>query len=444
MNSINEHNSFTKEIRGKYDLVSLNDICTSITDCHHSTPIFVNQGYLVIRNFNIKRGRLWLEDAYYTTKETFQERISRSKPEPGDLIITREAPMGEVCIIPKDIECCLGQRMVLLKPNKSIVDNRYLLYAMLSQYVQSQINQSEGTGSIVSNLRIPVLKNIKIPLFDIITQSKIGTLLSTIDNKIEINNEIIKLQESIIKTLYDYWFVQFDFPNSEGNPYKSSGGPMIYSKEIKREIPNGWSVEKLTNVISWISGSQPAKSTFKHEMKQGYVRFIQNRDYASSEYLTFIKESNNNKICDEFDIMIDKYGDAAAIRYGLAGAYNVALSKIEVSLPFTQEYIRSYLKSEAIYNYLNKASIASTRASLSRENLEHLYIIIPDKSTLSNFESFGKNCIKQALINKSQNQKLSELRDWLLPMLMNGQVKVKDEKETELSMAAEPKMKYGK
>ena len=403
----------------------LMELCESITDCHHSTPEYLDSGYLVIRNFNIKNGRLLLGDSSYTSKESFYDRIARSKPEPGDLILTREAPMGEVCIVPEGIECCLGQRMVLIKPNKKKVDNKYLLYVLLSQYAQNQIKQSEGTGSIVSNLRIPTLKEIKIPYFNLDTQKNIGLVLSTIDSKIELNKRIDFELESTIKVLYEYWFVQYDFPDNNNKPYKTNGGKMSFNAELGRDIPKGWNIDKFINITNWISGSQPPKSTFIHKENEGYVRFIQNRDYASGEHKTYIKVSPNNKLCDEYDIMIDKYGNAATVRFGIAGAYNVALSKIEVYLKDGQEFIRNYLKSDSVYNYLNKACMASTRASLSRENLIFLEVVVPPFHLLNEFEGIAKNVIKSVLKNRKENQKLSELRDWLLPMLMNGQVKVK-------------------
>ena len=156
--------------------------------------------------------------------------------------------MGEVCIIPDGLECCLGQRMVLLKPNKKRVLGSYLLYALQSEFVQTQIQKSDKTGSIVSNLRIPVLEQLNIPVFDTFTQEKIGSILQNIDSKIEINNRINALLEEMAKTIYDFWFVQFDFPDKNGKPYKTSGGKMVWNEELKREIPEGWEVLDLQKI----------------------------------------------------------------------------------------------------------------------------------------------------------------------------------------------------
>ena len=168
----------------------LRELCTSITDCPHSTPKWTQTGNIVIRNQNIRNGKLDLSSASFTDAEHFAARRKRAKPKAGDIIITREAPMGEVCIVPKELECCLGQRMVLLKPDQNLCDNRYLLYALMSQPVQHQISWSEGTGTTVSNLRIPHLENLAIPCPALFKQRQIASVISCLDDKIALNHKI--------------------------------------------------------------------------------------------------------------------------------------------------------------------------------------------------------------------------------------------------------------
>ena len=122
--------------------------------------------------------------------EHFAQRIKRAKPQPGDIIITREAPIGDVGMIPENTECCLGQRMVLLRANQSVCDNFYLLYSLQSLYVQHQISWSEGTGTTVSNLRIPHLEQIQIPYLPLEQQAKISSVLRALEEKIENNRRL--------------------------------------------------------------------------------------------------------------------------------------------------------------------------------------------------------------------------------------------------------------
>lgn len=232
--------------------------------------------------------------------------------------------------------------------------------------------------------------------------------------------------EQQTKLLYDYWFTQFDFPNEEGKPYRTSGGKMIWNEVLKRDIPADWSVVPFLDIVSWESNSQPPKSEFVYEPKEGYVRFIQNRDYDSDTHKTYIPLTKNLSIVDRYDILIDKYGDAGAVRYGIEGAFNVALGKIAVHNPNYREYVRSFLESEGIYNYLHNSCMASTRASLSEANLSMLNIVIPSEHIVLKYEKMLKKIRDAILQNNDETTRLIELRDWLLPMLMNGQATIAD------------------
>ncbi len=226
--------------------------------------------------------------------------------------------------------------------------------------------------------------------------------------------------------LYDYWFGQFNFPDANGMPYRSSGGQMQWNDQLKREIPASWAVLPLLDVVSWESNSQPPKSEFIYEPQEGYVRFIQNRDYDSNAHKTYIPYTKNLSIVDRYDILMDKYGDAGAVRYGISGAFNVALGKICVKDGNYREYVRSFLESEPIYTYLHNSCMASTRASLSEANLSMLYIAIPDRYTLVGYEKMLHTIRSSILKNNDETEKLIEMRDWLLPMLMNGQATISD------------------
>ena len=229
-----------------------------------------------------------------------------------------------------------------------------------------------------------------------------------------------------LKLLYDYWFIQFDFPDSKGEPYKSSGGEMVWNNTANRDIPANWNVKKFLDVATWESNSQPPKSDFVYEPREGYIRFIQNRDYDSDSHKTYIPYTKNLSTVNQFDILMDKYGDAGAIRYGIDGAFNVALGKIAVSDNFSQEYVRSFLESDGIYSYLHNSFMASTRASLNESNLSMLHILVPDQHILDKYQKKARKIRESILKTNEENRYLQDLRDWLLPMLMNGQATIGD------------------
>jgi len=328
--------------------------------------------------------------------------------------------MGAVCIVPENYKCCLGQRLVLLRPNCEKCNPYYLLYAIQSEFVQKQINAIDATGSIVSNLNISDLKKLEIPICERKRQDEIANIIKKYDESIKYINKEMNLIDDFSKKLYSYWFHQFNFPNKEKKPYKNNCGKFL------NDIPDDWERKNILEEISWCGGAQPPKSTFINEYKEGYIRFIQNRDYTNENYLTYIPIAKSNKVCNQFDIMMDKYGDAGRVRFGIAGAYNVALSKIEVKRPEMQEYIRAYLNDDSIYNYLHNASMASTRASLSEDNLSFLNILIPSSDILEMYNSIQKKYINKIMILREKKKKIINLKNTILPMLINGQIKIED------------------
>ena len=349
----------------------------------------------------------------YTKKET---KIAKK----GDVLMSVRAPVGDLNIADRDI--CIGRGLASLRAKDG--NNQFLYYA-LKYNVRNLVKQ--GAATTYDSVNRYTIRNFELIIPELTSDRKtVGEVLSALDAKIELNNKIITELEEMARTLYDYWFVQFDFPDANGEPYKTSGGKMAWSEELKREVPEVWGVNNILEVAEWIGGSQPPKSTFKFSPDSCYVRFIQNRDYANDENLTYIRINNSNKLCDELDIMMDKYGEAGKTRFGLAGAYNVALSRIKINLEYGQEYIRKFLESKQIHNYLYNACMASTRASLNEDIVGNLFLAIPKEETLKMFERHQKMFLYKILQNRKESEKLATLRDWLLPLLMNGQVTIKN------------------
>ncbi|WP_305873512.1 restriction endonuclease subunit S [Helicobacter pylori] len=306
------------------------------------------------------------------------------------------------------------------------LDPDYLYYYITQDKITHYLQRIAecGTSSYPSITPLDFL-NIKIKLYPLETQQKIARTLSVLDQKIENNHKINELLHKILELLYEQYFVRFDFLDENNKPYQTSGGKMKFSKELNRLIPNDFEVKTLGELITWISGSQPPKSCHIYEYKEGYIRFIQNRDYSSNDYVTYIPISKNNKICYQYDIMMDKYGEAGSVRFGLQGAYNVALSKISVLNQSMQEYIRSYLNSKPIKKYLSNACMASTRASLNENHIYSLMLPIPPINLLQKYEKIAKNIITAIIKNNQATQTLTAIRDFLLPLLLKQQVKPK-------------------
>ena len=410
----------------KYKFCDLYDMASGISSTKgqagHGAP-FLSFG-TVFNNYFLPEN---LIDKMDTTIEE-QNTFSIKK---GDVFVTRtsetidELAMSSVAL--KDYPNATYSGFVKrLRPKTTgIVYDKFLAF-----YLRSKLFRKTMTNNATMTLRASFNEDIfsflylYLPPYE--EQKKIGDLLYNIEMKMLANKKINDNLEQQAKLIYDYWFTQFDFPDENGKPYCSSGGKMVWNEQLKRNIPENWNVVPLLKLVSWESNSQPPKSEFVYEPKEGYVRFIQNRDYDNDTHITYIPRTKNLSIVDRFDILMDKYGDAGAVRYGIEGAFNVALGKICVHNPNYREYIRSFLGSDGIYKFLHNSCMASTRASLSEANLAILNVVVPDEKIILDYENFLHKIRVSILKNKDETVELINLRDWLLPMLMNGQATIAD------------------
>lgn len=358
----------------------------------------------------------------YIDKESY-EYFKKSKVYGDEIVINKIGSPGSVGLVPKlDKPISLGLNQFALIFNDT-VDQKYMYY-YLKNFEPHLKRMSHG--SITKTLTKDDIKDLKIFLPELNYQKKASKFLEQIDQLIECNNNTIAKLKGLNNLIFDYWFLQFNFPDDNNKSYKNNGGEMVYNDHLKMNIPKNWNVDVLTNQIDWIGTSQPPKSTFKYEYEEGYIRFIQNRDYDKEDHITYIKNNNKVKTCTKEDIMMDKYGDAGKIRFGLAGAYNVALSKIDVKDKFYREYIRSFLSLPAVYNYLHNSCVASTRASLSEDNLSFLNIVIPPEKILKKYNKIAEKNINIIISKMEENRLLTEKLNKLLPLIINGQIVIKN------------------
>lgn len=400
------------------DFYELQNLCTDIIDCPHSTPKWLNQGIPVIRNYNISNGQLDLSKLSYVDEETYESRIKRAKPMKNDIIISREAPMGEACLVPENFKCCLGQRLVLLKVDKEKCNPHYLLYALLSPYVQAQIKRIDQTGSIVSNLNIADLKKLIIPYIKE-NQNNIAQCLEVLNNKIHNNNKINEELESIAKTIYDYWFLQFEFPNEDGKPYKSSGGKMVWNEELKREIPEGWECIQLGKLFSFIKGKIPERLSDTQE--EGLYPYI-TIDVANNAKAQYCSGENMIYCNGEVIMVMDgaASGDVYIGNKGILGSTFSMLKRKKTDISNALIYL--ILKSQSVI--YKKVNTGSTIPHTNRRFIENIKIPI-SKNTID-FSKVLDETYEKIIQNRRENQELISLRDFLLPLLMNGQVSFKD------------------
>jgi len=290
--------------------------------------------------------------------------------------------------------------------------------------------KEKSQGSQTKFLTMPILQNIGLKNLSESEQKQISSVLSTLDEKIALNNQINATLEQMAKTLYDYWFVQFDFPDENGKPYKSSGGEMVYNETLKRDIPKGWEVKKLSEIAKTGSGGTP-KSTVKEYYQDGTIPWINSGEVnnsiivQTSNFITGLglKESSA-KLFPKNTILLAMYGATAgkASLLTFEATTNQAICAI---MPNDEKYL-IFLKTkiEQMYNYLVNLSSGSARDNLSQDKIKELQISIPTDELLEKFHLATRTMYEKIIVNSKENSELIKLRDWLLPMLMNGQVTV--------------------
>lgn len=400
--------------------VPLQDLCVSITDCPHSTPKWTDAGKIVIRNQNIKNGRLDLSMPSFTNQEDFDKRVVRAKPVAGDIIITREAPMGEVCRVPEGVECCLGQRMVLLKPNYSVVDGDYLLYVLMSREVQFQISWSEGTGTTVSNLRIPHLCQLSIPYVEIEQQKKIASILATLDKRIENKNKINNNLSTQIKTLCESWF----------GDHSAFGS----------ECPENWSLTPLSHIAAFVGGysykgtelveSDIGMATIKNFNRIGGFKLEGYKEIKPSSKL---REEQHVELFDTLVAHTDLTQNAEVIGnaepvLSLAGYKDVVFSMdlvkvLPINPNISKFLIAGMLKTARFKSHCMGYVNGTTVLHLSKKALQDYEIILPnDYSQLKEIDEAVTSMYKQMANNVNECRILEQMRDLLLSGLFSGEI----------------------
>lgn len=313
-------------------------------------------------------------------------------------------------------------------------------------YIKKLIKNS-ASGSIQDNINIEFLTSLhfKVPHKDY--QDKIATVLFSLDSKIELNNQINVELESMGKTLYDYWFVQFDFPDKNGKPYKMSGGKMVWNEEVKREIPEGWKVSKMSE---WIE-SDKSGDWGKDEPQGNYVRkvsCIRGTDIKGLNGMgeclppiRYIQGKNAFKILESDDLIIEISGGSPTQSTGrIAYITEATINRFEnpiicsnfckaitiknKKLLYNFAYYWNSLYDNGIFfGYEGKTS--GIKNLLFDSFVGSYWTVVAEDEIVDNFYGIMQNIQTKKQTALSENQKLSEIRDWLLPMLMNGQVKVR-------------------
>lgn len=424
----------------------IEDIITGLFDGPHATPTPSESGpiFLGIKNLT-DDGRFDLSEIRHISENDFSDWTRRVIPSIDDLVFTYEATLNRYGLIQKGMRCCLGRRMGLLRLDKSVVYPKFLLYYFFTSEWRQVINQNLLVGATVNRIPISEFPKFPINLPKLSEQISIAKVLSDLDSKIELNNKINAELEGMAKLIYEYWFVQFDFPfdfaqgkpaddssnSKDVKPYKSSGGKMVWNTELKREIPEGWEVKTLDSVCERIqSGGTPLtsnKTFYIGDLNWFTTKELQDEYLIDSESTISENaiEESSAKIFDANTIVIAIYAAPTVGRIGVLtkrSAFNQACCGLTPGKSISTEYLFQTL---LLYrNKLNVLATGTTQKNLGVGTIKNQKIVIPQEMVFNKYSSTVTKLFDKKRTIVYENQQLSSLRDWLLPMLMNGQVKV--------------------
>jgi len=381
----------------------------TIVDCEHKTAPLIEYGeYISVRTSNIENGKIDFDSANRVSYETYLEWTKRMKPDEGDIILAREAPVGEVGYVPKNKIVCLGQRTVLIKPNIDYIDSKYLLYYLTNGETKYDLI-SRSTGSVVEHLNVKDIKDYPLTIIESLPKQRaIASVLSSLDDKIDLLHRQNKTLEAMAETLFRQWFVE--------------------------EAQEGWDEKELKEVIDIAIGRTPPRkesqwfSTNPNDIKWISIKDLGNDGafiYTTSEYLTKeAVETFNIPVIPKDTVVLSfkmTVGRVAITTEEMLSNEAIAQFKFNSKTQFSKEYLFLFLKN---YKYETFGSTSSIVTSINSAMIKEMTISIPDLDTMTNFQNITESYFNKIKANQSQIRTLEKLRDMLLPKLMSGEVRV--------------------
>ena len=414
--------------------MTLQDICEFIVDCPHSTAPDEGEGYPLIRTPNIGRGRLELEGVQRVSKEVYDKRNRRAIPRADDIIFAREAPAGNAAIIKGDQEVCLGQRTVLIRPDKNQVEPQYLVYYLLAPE-QQYLLLGTANGATVAHVNIPTIKELPVNLPDMGQQIKIADILSAYDDLIENNQRQIKLLGEAAQRLYKEWFVDLRFPGYEELP-------------VVDGVPEGWAKAPLGRIINYeIGGGWGEEAPTEKCEKPAYVirgtdmyGMIHGDMYGIPYRYHEMNNLNARELIDG-DIIFEVSGGSKTegvartllIRQSLLEAFHspvICASFCKLIRLESKEYVQylydtfKYLRDSGKTTEFDKRSASSIVNYRWKDFLSQQEVLLPCAEVLEQYNAVAEKLYNEIIVRSKQIEVEKKSRDRLLPKLMSGELEV--------------------
>lgn len=411
------------------------DFIDKVGDGIHGTPKYDDEGtYFFINGNNLVNGKIEITNETLKISDLEYERIKRPINN-NTLLLSINGTLGKIAVYNGE-KVALGKSVCFINVKEQV--NKYFIKYILSTKEFQKYIQLVSHGSTIKNLAPSQIADYEFNCCNYEYQDKMVFLLKSLDEKIDNNNKINEELESMAKTIYDYWFLQFEFPNEEGKPYKSSGGKMVWNEELKREIPKGW---KITNLLEANIYTSDFTANGSFAGLRENVKYNEGEKFA---VLVRIVDFNNNFNNMDDLIYVNKHaydyleksnlhgGEIIICNVGNAGAVyrcpdlgmpmTLGPNGIVVNSEKYNDFLYLHYKSKIGQKQLLGISSGSIQLKFNKTNLRNLPIVLPDDGTLNKFNSIYKPINKKINQVWYENKELVNLRDFLIPLLINGQV----------------------
>lgn len=387
---------------------------------------YVSHGTPIINVKNIGYGNLVLDDMDMVP-EIVCDRLKAHLLKEGDIVFGRKGSVDRHCYIKKENEGWMqGSDCIRARINEG-VNSQFVSYYLMLENVKKQITNA-AVGSTMPSLNTKILENIKVCLPSVKIQDSIVSLLSALDDKIENNNRMNTELEAMAKCIYDYWFLQFDFPDKNGKPYKSSGGKMVWNRELKKSIPEGWKIGNLYDVADFVNGLACQKyRPIGEENRLPVVKITEMHDGITDNTEYVRADIPQKNIINDGDILFS-WSATLEIKIWNGGKAGLNQHIFKVIPKIYAKYYVYMQLSAYIINFIHIAEARkTTMGHITTDHLKQSMIMLPPQNIVKKFNDDINSVFLMQTKNKEQNRELILLRNFLLPLLLNGQVGFKEE-----------------
>ncbi len=403
---------------------------------------FISDGVPVLNGSNVSSIKL-IETSFKYVSPEKSKALKKANAKRGDIVITHRGTVGQISYIPENSKYdnyVISQSQFRVSLKRDLVDPIYFTYYFHTDEGQKRLL------SFKSHVGVPALAQattnfrlLEFPLIPLSEQKKIAKVLSVLDTKMELNNRINTELEAMAKTIYNYWFVQFDFPDANGKPYKTFGGKMVWNEELKREIPEGWENGCLSDIANITMGQSPPGESYNEEGK-GMIFYQGCTDFGNRSPTIRKFTTSPTRFAKQGDILLSVRAPVGTLNISKEDCcIGRGLACMNSKNDAITYLFGVMVNLKQIFDRRNVSG--TTFGSITKDDLFSLPVIVPNEKTVRAFQNLVFPAFEKQNKIELENIELASLRDWLLPMLMNGQVSVGDV-EVELGMVAEPVVEY--